>query len=139
MAEPNNQQASMYGRSAMAEDNNLQSGQVDDDGDDVAAGEESIENVQIRFDDSGGCMTVEAPAVMNGVQDGSSSVLYVPGGVSDYAPVAENGGSDQLTLSFQGEVYVFDAVSPDKVMAFLIGELVIQLRKVCIFLVFGFV
>jgi len=34
--------------------------------------------------------------------------------------VGGNGASDQLTLSFQGEVYVFDAVSPDKVQAVLL-------------------
>ncbi|RVW73549.1 GATA transcription factor 28 [Vitis vinifera] len=48
--------------------------------------------------------------------------LYVPG--SDFAPVAGGGGGgggvDQLTLSFQGEVYVFDAVSPEKVQAVLL-------------------
>lgn len=107
MSEPN-QQASMYGRAAMATTTNMQSGQVDDDDDDVTAGEESIDNPQIRFED--------AAAAMNGIQDVPSNALYVPG-VTDYAPVAENGGSDQLTLSFQGEVYVFDAVSPDKVIS----------------------
>ncbi|EXC32989.1 GATA transcription factor 28 [Morus notabilis] len=110
MPEPN-QQASMYGRAAMATTTNMQSGQVDDDDNDVTAGEESIDNPQIRFDD--------AAAAMNGIQDVPSNALYVPG-VADYAPVAENGGSDQLTLSFQGEVYVFDAVSPDKVQAVLL-------------------
>ncbi|KAI3895841.1 hypothetical protein MKW98_025632 [Papaver atlanticum] len=49
---------------------------------------------------------------------------------SGYAVVASNptlpplrndaGGSDQLTLSFQGEVYVFDSVSADKVQAVLL-------------------
>ena len=99
--------------------NNMQSGgganggcQVDDEDDDVTGAEESIDNPQIRFED-GGCV-----AAMNGVQDVPSNVLYVPS--SDYPPVAENGGSDQLTLSFQGEVYVFDAVSPDKVWALFI-------------------
>jgi hypothetical protein len=35
------------------------------------------------------------------------------GGGADYGLVTAN--NDQLTLSFQGEVYVFDAVAPDKV------------------------
>lgn len=102
MAETNHhhQQASMF--------NNIQqSGQVEDEDDDVATAEESIDNPQIRFEEGSGV------APMNGVQDVPPNALYVPS--SDYHPVAENGGSDQLTLSFQGEVYVFDAVSPDKV------------------------
>ncbi|KAI3445799.1 hypothetical protein Pfo_002464 [Paulownia fortunei] len=35
-------------------------------------------------------------------------------------PAAGEGGADQLTLSFQGEVYVFDSVSPEKVQAVLL-------------------
>ncbi|KAH7518749.1 GATA transcription factor 24 [Ziziphus jujuba] len=107
MAETNHhhQQASMF--------NNIQqSGQVEDEDDDVATAEESIDNPQIRFEEGSGV------APMNGVQDVPPNALYVPS--SDYHPVAENGGSDQLTLSFQGEVYVFDAVSPDKVQAVLL-------------------
>ena len=114
MPEPN-QQASMYGRSAAmaANTTDMQSGgggQIEDD-DDVTAGEESIDNPQMRFEDAA------AATAINGVTD------YLPGG-NDYAPVAENGCSDQLTLSFQGEVYVFNAVSPDKVIEFAgIGSL----------------
>lgn len=98
MAETNHQ-ASMF--------NNIQSTQVEDEDDDVATAEESIDNPQIRFEEGAGV------APMNGVQDVPHNPLYVPS--SDYPPVPENGSSDQLTLSFQGEVYVFDAVSPDKV------------------------
>ena len=98
MAETNHQ-ASMF--------NNIQSGQMEDEDDDVATAEESIDNPQIRFEEGAGV------APMNGVQDVPQNPLYVPS--SNYPPVAENGSSDQLTLSFQGEVYVFDAVSPDKV------------------------
>lgn len=32
------------------------------------------------------------------------------------APASGDGAADQLTLSFQGEVYVFDSVSPEKVI-----------------------
>ncbi|KAJ0879914.1 putative transcription factor TIFY family [Helianthus annuus] len=43
---------------------------------------------------------------------------------SQMHPVSAGGGAaagvDQLTLSFQGEVYVFDAVSPEKVQAVLL-------------------
>ncbi|MCL7045282.1 hypothetical protein MKW94_028492 [Papaver nudicaule] len=35
-------------------------------------------------------------------------------------PLRNDGGSDQLTLSFQGEVYVFDSVSAEKVQAVLL-------------------
>ncbi|KAF4381509.1 hypothetical protein G4B88_029864 [Cannabis sativa] len=109
-----NQEASMYGRGAMA-NNNMHSGgggHGDEEDDEVTGAEESIDNPQLRYED-GGCV-----GAMNGVQDVPSNVLYVPN--SEYPPVAENGGSDQLTLSFQGEVYVFDAVSPDKVQAVLL-------------------
>ncbi|KAG0461666.1 hypothetical protein HPP92_021963 [Vanilla planifolia] len=34
--------------------------------------------------------------------------------------ILPHGGSNQLTLSFQGEVYVFDSVSPEKVQAVLL-------------------
>ncbi|XP_050145612.1 GATA transcription factor 24-like isoform X1 [Malus sylvestris] len=78
-----------------------QSNQVDDQDDDV---EEPIDNPNIRFEDS----TAIPP-----------NQLYLPS--SEYPPpAAANGASDQLTLSFQGEVYVFDAVSPDKVQAVLL-------------------
>uniref|UniRef100_A0A7N0R8V2 Uncharacterized protein n=1 Tax=Kalanchoe fedtschenkoi TaxID=63787 RepID=A0A7N0R8V2_KALFE len=45
--------------------------------------------------------------------------LYAPPS-TEFAPSVPAGGPDQLTLSFQGEVYVFDAVSPDKVQAVLL-------------------
>ncbi|KAH9667769.1 GATA transcription factor 28 [Citrus sinensis] len=41
-----------------------------------------------------------------------------PGSLSDNRAIAEIG--DQLTLSFQGQVYVFDSVSPEKVQAVLL-------------------
>jgi hypothetical protein len=44
--------------------------------------------------------------------------MYVPS--SEIPPATGSGGTDQLTLSFQGEVYVFDAVSPEKVQAVLL-------------------
>ncbi|XP_076894504.1 GATA transcription factor 24-like [Bidens hawaiensis] len=63
---------------------------------------------------------------LHGLQtDGGIGDMGVPP-LSLYAPDAEiqpvNGatGADQLTLSFQGEVYVFDAVSPEKVQAVLL-------------------
>lgn len=116
MAEPNHLQGSMYGRPSVAEENtsnnNIHNHHLDEEDDEVAGGEESIDNPQIRYE-------VAGAAAMNGVQEVGANSLYVSGeaGITDYAPLAvENGGSDQLTLSFQGEVYVFDAVSPEKVI-----------------------
>ena len=101
----------MYGRGGAMESGGGANGrdQVDDEDDDVTSAEESINNPQIRFED-GGCV-----AAMNGIQDVSSIVLYVSS--FDYPHVAKNGGSDQLTLSFQSEVYVFDVVSLDTIWA----------------------
>uniref|UniRef100_A0A803M9S2 Uncharacterized protein n=1 Tax=Chenopodium quinoa TaxID=63459 RepID=A0A803M9S2_CHEQI len=45
-----------------------------------------------------------------------------PGNVSDThgGMMVANGDNNQLTLSFQGQVYVFDSVSPEKVQAVLL-------------------
>lgn len=91
-----NHQNSMYGSGGAP-----QSNQVEEQEDDV---EESIDNPHIRFEDSSAI---------------PPNPLYLAS--SEYPPAAAtNGGSDQLTLSFQGEVYVFDEVSPDKVQAVLL-------------------
>ncbi|XAR72413.1 hypothetical protein NMG60_11019039, partial [Bertholletia excelsa] len=84
----------------------------EEDDDDIAAGE-SIENPHIHFDDSAG-----AGAGMNGVDGVHAPHLYVTG--PEVPSVTGGGGADQLTLSFQGEVYVFDAVSPEKVQTVLL-------------------
>ncbi|KAJ7968313.1 GATA transcription factor [Quillaja saponaria] len=86
-----------------------------DDNDEVGGGEESIDNPQMSFGDGG---EEGAVGAVNDVPDVPSNDLYVPG--SDYPPQAGNGDADQLTLSFQGEVYVFDSVSPEKVQAVLL-------------------
>ncbi|XP_044489144.1 GATA transcription factor 28-like [Mangifera indica] len=85
--------------------------------DDDANGEESIDNPpQIHYQND------TVVSVMNGgVQNivPLSNGSFVPG--SDFLAVpAGYSACDQLTLSFQGEVYVFDAVSPDKVQAVLL-------------------
>ena len=120
-----NQQVSMYGRGAMNNNNNVQNHKIDDEDDDVSAAEKSMENSQIRFEDVG-CV-----AAMNGVQE--VPPLYIPN--SDYPPL-ENGGSDQLTLSFQGEVFVFDAVAPDKAriifFSFFFGSFEIAVLGWCV-------
>ncbi|KAJ0010000.1 hypothetical protein Pint_33453 [Pistacia integerrima] len=107
-----NHQASMYPCGPM-----ISHQEEEDDDEDVANGEESIDNPpQIHYQND------TVVSVMNGgVQNivPLSNGSFVPG--SDFPAVpAGNGASDQLTLSFQGEVYVFDAVSPDKVQAVLL-------------------
>ncbi|PPS12340.1 hypothetical protein GOBAR_AA08296 [Gossypium barbadense] len=52
------------------------------------------------------------------MEEASHANLYGQG--SDLTAVQGNSSADQLTLSFQGEVYVFDSVSPDKVQAVLL-------------------
>ncbi|KAL8060879.1 hypothetical protein ABFX02_02G053300 [Erythranthe guttata] len=46
--------------------------------------------------------------------------LYAADMPPPVGPAPGEGGADQLTLSFQGEVYVFDSVSPEKVQAVLL-------------------
>lgn len=109
-----NRQPPMYNSGAMT--NNMEAhmeGHMEEEDEDVAVAEESIDNPQMRFEDGAVSVTLNGA-----VQDVGPGPMYVPG--SEYPPVAGNGGSDQLTLSFQGEVYVFDAVSPDKVQAVLL-------------------
>ncbi|GMH14162.1 hypothetical protein Nepgr_016003 [Nepenthes gracilis] len=57
-----------------------------------------------------------------GDEDIDSEVPNDPENVSDShgAMVAVGADNNQLTLSFQGQVYVFDSVSPDKVQAVLL-------------------
>lgn len=118
-----NRQPPMYNSGVM--NNNIES-QIEDEDDDVVGGEESIDNPQLRFEDGAVAVTLNG-----GVQDVAPNSLYVPG--SDYPPVAGNGGADQLTLSFQGEVYVFDAVSPDKVRVFAPGRCsILWIMRCCI-------
>ncbi|GAB4838402.1 hypothetical protein Ancab_027937 [Ancistrocladus abbreviatus] len=108
-----NFQASMYN----AQEMNLDNQQIEEEDDDVAGGE-SIDNPQIGYGshpfegDNGSTRAV------NGVEVIHPGSLYVPD--SEFPLPASAGGSDQLTLSFQGEVYVFDAVSPEKVQEVLI-------------------
>ncbi|XWS54582.1 hypothetical protein CRYUN_Cryun10bG0101400 [Craigia yunnanensis] len=115
MANSNHQPTSMYGSGAMSMRKNL-----DEEDDDVTGGgaggggEESVDNPQIGYQESGGVVTV----MNNGMEEASHANIYGQG--SDLTAVPGNAGVDQLTLSFQGEVYVFDSVSPDKVQAVLL-------------------
>ncbi|KAK9988939.1 hypothetical protein SO802_029178 [Lithocarpus litseifolius] len=110
MAESNHE-VSIYNSNVQQQQQ--QQNEIEDEDDDVVGGEEeSIDNPQMRF--------VPVSTLNGAVQEVAPNAVFVPGS-SDYPPVnTGNGGSDQLTLSFQGEVYVFDAVSPDKVQAVLL-------------------
>ncbi|CAK9309135.1 unnamed protein product [Citrullus colocynthis] len=113
-----NFQDTMYGSGVMnngGRDLDSIQNRVGDEDDDINGGEESIDNPQMRFEDSGGMSG--SVSVMNRVQD-VVPATYVSS--SDYNPLTGNGGADQLTLSFRGEVYAFDSVSPDKVQAVLL-------------------
>ncbi|XP_058215530.1 GATA transcription factor 24-like isoform X1 [Rhododendron vialii] len=109
----------MYDANAMNIQQQEQRNQIEGEEDDDVASGESIDNPNnIRFephplDDGGG------GGELNGVDGVHPHALYVPG--SEITPVAAlGGGADQLTLSFQGEVYVFDSVLPEKVQAVLL-------------------
>ncbi|KAG5548446.1 hypothetical protein RHGRI_013956 [Rhododendron griersonianum] len=110
----------MYDANAMniQQQQQQQRNQIEGEEDDDVASGESIDNPNnIRFEphplhDGGG-------GDLNGVDGVHPHALYVPG--SEITPVAAlGGGADQLTLSFQGEVYVFDSVLPEKVQAVLL-------------------
>ncbi|KAJ7958903.1 GATA transcription factor [Quillaja saponaria] len=85
----------------------------DDDGSGTGTG--SIDNHHIRY---------EAHAL----EDGSSGVIdgvttdsvYVPQDDGSNMTVQPCDGTSQLTLSFRGQVYVFDSVTPDKVQSVLL-------------------
>ncbi|KAF7830031.1 GATA transcription factor 25 [Senna tora] len=93
----------------------------------IAAGEddggsgaraESIENHHIHY---------ETPALEDGgggvggvMEDITSDTLYVSGSGDAEMSVQRTDDSSQLTLSFRGQVYVFDDVTPDKVQAVLL-------------------
>lgn len=135
MSEAANRQASMYAAAAAAAEAalNIQQQQQhhhhhhmeedEEEDDDVAGGSgESIDNPQIRYDQHHQLQDGAVEGVVEEMGAVAPHSIYAPGG-SDIVPSASGGpggGADQLTLSFQGEVYVFDAVSPEKVQAVLL-------------------
>lgn len=74
----------------------------------AAGREESIDNSLVQYQGGGAVCGVNG-----GVEHVVHNNVYAQG--SDFSALPGNGSADQLTLSFQGEVYVFDAVSPEKV------------------------
>ncbi|KAK8568294.1 hypothetical protein V6N12_006848 [Hibiscus sabdariffa] len=105
----------MYGSDAM----NMQQNREEDEEDVPGGGEESVDNPQIGYQESGPAVV----AVMNngndnGMEEASHAILYSQG--SNLTAIHGNASADQLTLSFQGEVYVFDSIAPDKVHSVLL-------------------
>jgi hypothetical protein len=85
--------------------NQIVSPGVDDDG----APADSIDHHHhIHYEDG-------TPAVV--VEDVSPDSVYVTAGVAaSELGIQPSDGSSQLTLTFRGQVYVFDSVTPDKVL-----------------------
>ncbi|CAM8922720.1 hypothetical protein QQ045_023263 [Rhodiola kirilowii] len=77
-------------------------------------------SIEEADDDDNGGGGVGRDEGLNGAEDGvHHNALYAPPS-NDFPPSVSAAGPDQLTLSFQGDVYVFDAVSSDKVQAVLL-------------------
>lgn len=117
---------SMYGAEAEHHAHQIDDGEEEEEEDDGvsatdvggAGGEDSIDGTSphIQFEPRSQALVLHnrsMDAAINAADGVSPHGVYTPGG-SDVVP-AGGGAADQLTLSFQGEVYVFDAVSPEKV------------------------
>lgn len=124
-----NRQGFMYGpQTTMNSGNTVQhpgTTYVDEEEDDDVrcSNGKSIDNPpsQIRYEGPNSSHSPHAlqTAGGGGVMDAVDTVALYEAGSTDMtsavAPASVEGGPDQLTLSFQGEVYVFDSVSPEKV------------------------
>ncbi|WCJ35681.1 GATA transcription factor 25 [Euphorbia peplus] len=86
---------------------------VSGDDDDGVAGE-PIDHHHIRYEDGNATGVVVE-------DDVNTDSVYVPAtGAASELVVHRTDISSQLTLTFRGQVYVFDAVTPDKVQAVLL-------------------
>ncbi|KAF5462019.1 hypothetical protein F2P56_018063 [Juglans regia] len=112
----------MYGHSqTLNMPNQISAAAEDDDVSGAGAGAESIDNSLIRYeahsiDDAAG-------SVGGVVDDVTADAVYSHGGSDGGASemvIQRHDGTSQLTLSFRGQVYVFDSVTPDKVQAVLL-------------------
>ncbi|XP_042507902.1 GATA transcription factor 24-like isoform X2 [Macadamia integrifolia] len=113
-----NEQVPLYNHDDHMQSMNHPVSQIEEE-DDGAAGE-SIDNPHVRYEahtlENGGVgRNLE---VMDGVEEVPPDSNYLGG--ANFVLPSRGEGMDQLTLSFQGEVYVFDAVSPEKVQAVLL-------------------
>ncbi|KDP41497.1 hypothetical protein JCGZ_15904 [Jatropha curcas] len=80
--------------------------------DDDGAAVDSIDHHHIRYEDGNATGVVE---------EVSPDSVYVPSsGAGSELAIQRGDVSSQLTLTFRGQVYVFDAVTPDKVQAVLL-------------------
>ncbi|XP_010254576.1 PREDICTED: GATA transcription factor 24 [Nelumbo nucifera] len=112
-----NSRSPIYGRANRMQSMNIPNQIEAEDGSAVG---DSIDNPHIRYeahtlDDGGIGGTVE---VMDTVDEVPADSAFLSG--ANFVLPSRGEGMDQLTLSFQGEVYVFDAVSPEKVQAVLL-------------------
>ena len=73
---------------------------------------EPLDNRLVRY----GAHSLEDGVGVGGmVEVLNPDAVYVPAGDGSDLAVQRSDGSNQLTLSFRGQVYLFDAVSPEKV------------------------
>ncbi|KAJ9187020.1 hypothetical protein P3X46_002519 [Hevea brasiliensis] len=101
----------MYGHSQPMNVHHQIAAPAADDEDGAAA--DSIDHHHIRYEDGNAAGVV--------VEDVSHDSVYVPGsGTGSELAIQRSDVSSQLTLTFRGQVYVFDAVTPDKVQAVLL-------------------
>ncbi|XP_059636462.1 GATA transcription factor 25-like isoform X2 [Cornus florida] len=96
----------MYGHSQPL---NVHDQFVGGDGDDANAGGDSMDSPHVPY---------EAQGLEDGGGIDASDAVYADGG-SDLS-VQQNDSANQLTLSFRGQVYVFDSVTTDKVQSVLL-------------------
>lgn len=110
----------MYGHAQSLNMSNQIAASADEDNvSGAGAGAESIDNSHIRYDAHS--LEDTAGAVVEVVEDVASDAVYGQGGGGGGAAemaIQRHDGTSQLTLSFRGQVYVFDSVTPDKVPFF---------------------
>lgn len=85
------------------------------DDDDGAAADSIDHHPHIRYEDG-------TPTGVVVVDDVSANSVYGPGGggAGSELAIQPSDVSSQLTLTFRGQVYVFDSVTPDKVLSLLV-------------------
>ncbi|XP_023536996.1 GATA transcription factor 25-like isoform X2 [Cucurbita pepo subsp. pepo] len=84
---------------------------------DCGDGGEPLDNRLVRY----GAHALEDGAGVGGmIEDLNPDAVYASAGDGSDMAIQRSDGSSQLTLSFRGQVYLFDAVSPEKVQAVLL-------------------
>ncbi|KAL0412657.1 UNVERIFIED_CONTAM: GATA transcription factor 24 [Sesamum radiatum] len=114
-----NTSSAVHHQDTTASDMEEEEEEEEDDVVQCSNGDGSLDNTRSRigYEPPNGSHSLDVAVVADAV--GSHALCG-----SDMAPAvaaaAGEGGPDQLTLSFQGEVFVFDSVSPEKVQAVLL-------------------